>query len=151
MSKPAIELTAGLVFTVVSLMGLYEVWEYTNESGFLPKIILWIMLALSLIWCIQSLIGISIREKVDESQNLYWNRFGALVFLSGIYIVGIFYVGVITSTLIFIPVSSVLLGYSKVRSVFITAVVYSVLILIIFRLVLRVPLPPEITTVLLGG
>ncbi|WP_417560633.1 tripartite tricarboxylate transporter TctB family protein [Marinomonas sp.] len=151
MNKAKIELLSSIVVTIFSVFGLIEAWGYSATSGFLPRIVLFIMLALSLIWVAQSLKSILQFKSQEKTADFEWGKFFLIISSSTLFVLGISYLGVITSSVIFTPLLALGLGYRNVKNVTIAAFVFCTLIYVIFRVVLRIPLPPEAISVLLMG
>ena len=151
MNKAKIELLSSIVVTIFSVFGLIEAWGYSATSGFLPRIVLFIMLALSLIWVAQSLKSIFQFKSQEKTADFEWGKFFLIISSSTLFVLGISYLGVITSSVIFTPLLALGLGYRNVKNVTIAALVFCTLIYVIFRVVLRIPLPPEAISVLLMG
>ena len=151
MNKAKIELLSSIVVTIFSVFGLIEAWGYSATSGFLPRIVLFIMLALSLIWVAQSLKSILQFKSQEKTADFEWGKFFLIISSSTLFVLGISYLGVITSSVIFTPLLALGLGYRNVKNVTIAALVFCTLIYVIFRVVLRIPLPPEAISVLLMG
>ena len=151
MNKAKIELLSSIVVTIFSVFGLIEAWGYSATSGFLPRIVLFIMLALSLIWVAQSLKSIFQFKSQEKTADFEWGKFFLIISSSALFVLGISYLGVITSSVIFTPLLALGLGYRNVKNVTIAALVFCTLIYVIFRVVLRIPLPPEAISVLLMG
>ena len=151
MNKAKIELLSSIVVTIFSVFGLIEAWGYSATSGFLPRIVLFIMLALSLIWVAQSLKSILQFKSQEKTADFEWGKFFLIISSSTLFVLGISYLGVITSSVIFTPLLALGLGYRNVKNVTIAALVFCTLIYVVFRVVLRIPLPPEAISVLLMG
>ncbi|MBU2020748.1 MAG: tripartite tricarboxylate transporter TctB family protein [Gammaproteobacteria bacterium] len=151
MNKAKVELLSSTVVTIFSVCGLIEAWGYSATSGFLPRIVLFIMLALSLIWIAQSLRSILKFKSQEKTADFEWGKFSLIISSSSLFVLGISYLGVITSSVIFTPLLALGLGYRNVKNVIIAAVVFCTLIYVVFRVVLRIPLPPEAISVLLMG
>jgi hypothetical protein len=73
-------------------------------------------------------------------------RFFQIVFIMGLALFGLQYLGFLTTSAITIPVISFLLGFRKPLPVFMTTGLFLVIVYIVFIQILSRPLPAEIWT-----
>ena len=76
-------------------------------------------------------------------------RVTAVIVLTGIYIVAVQFVGFITSSLIFVPLTSYFLGVRNYVLIGVTTIVFVGLVSFLFLKVFQVPLPPELISTLI--
>jgi hypothetical protein len=67
----------------------------------------------------------------------------AVILLTIVYIVAVDYLGFVTSSLVFIPVTAYLLGVRNLFLIAATAVIFVSAVAFLFKIVFGVPLPPE--------
>lgn len=146
-----VELTVALIVFVLSALGLTEATSFTRASAYLPTAVLGFACFLSAIWAIQSVVSIR-RERpalaVDPSEA---RRMITLAVLSALYALAIGWIGFFTSTIIFLPLAGVLLGYRNVIGLVIATAAFLALLYAVFGLLLNTPLPPELILQLLRG
>lgn len=146
-----VELAVALIVLVLSLLGLTEATGFTRASAYLPTAVLGFTAFLSVIWAIQSIIAIR-REvpsfAVDPAEA---RRMVTLAVISVLYALSIGWVGFFTSTVVFLPLASVSLGYRNVIGVAIATLAFMALLYAVFHLLLKTPLPPELILELLGS
>lgn len=151
MPRPLIELVVALVVAALCIAGFFEAANYRGASAYLPNAVLALALLLSLIWALQSVIALRKGDWDTDAPGVEsWPKllsFFAVVF---VYVIIIPLLGFFTTTLVFIPLVTVMLGYRK-KSVLVGApIVFVAALYVLFGLVLRVQLPDELLLQLAG-
>ena len=146
-----VELVVALVILALAGLGLADATGFPQTSAYLPIAVLGLTCALSLAWAVQSVLAISREPPTLRLDPAETRRLLTLAGLSLLYAVGIVEVGFFTSTIIFIPLSALLLGYRSARGLAISTVAFGLLLYAVFGLLLRTPLPPELILRLVGG
>ncbi len=146
-----VELVIALVVLGLAALGLVDAAGFPRASAYLPIAVLGLTCALSLAWAIQSVLAIRRERPTLRLDPAETRRLLTLAALSLLYAVAIVEIGFFTSTILFIPLSGLLLGYRNVQGLVISTVAFAVLLYAVFGLLLRTPLPPELILQLIGG
>lgn len=146
-----VELVIALVLLVLAGLGLAEATGFPRASAYLPVAVLGLTCALSLAWAVQSVLAIRRESPTLHLDAAETRRLLTLAALSLLYALAIVEVGFFTSTILFVPLAGLLLGYRKVRGLAIATVAFTALLYSVFGLLLRTPLPPERLLQLFGG
>jgi putative tricarboxylic transport membrane protein len=146
-----VELAVALVVLALAALGLVDALGFPRASAYLPVAVLGLTCFLSLAWAVQSVLAIRREPPTLRLDPAETRRLLTLAALSLLYAVGIVEVGFFTSTIIFIPLSGLLLGYRDARGLAIATVAFTALLYAVFGLLLRTPLPPELVLTLIGG
>jgi putative tricarboxylic transport membrane protein len=150
-NKFSVEIIAALGVLALSGMGLLEAWSYSGEGGLMPRGVMIAGMVLSGTWLVESIA--SLRYGRQSPAGGAPIPKGAAVMLLGAglaLLLGIQFVGFFTSAAVVVPVLAMGLGYRRPLGLLIGTVLFVVLLIAVFRLLLGVPLPPEILLSLLG-
>lgn len=145
MRQASVELGIALVGAALSLIGVVHAMGFPRDSAYLPTAVLSLLTLLLVVWAAKAFVLTrqqrteKFRFKKDEAQ-----RFVVLVIASIILIAISPWLGFATSFLIFVPLTGFLLGYRKRKGLALTAVVFILLIYLIFEVLLSRPLPTEL-------
>lgn len=145
MPRPLIELVIALAVIAISIVGLFEAASYEGTSGYLPKAVLSLSILLSLFWALQSLLWMR-RESASVASMNTESMVKLVFFLLGTlaYVLLIPVIGFFITTLVFIPVISLMLGYRKRLMLTSAPIVFVAVVYLIFVLVLKIPFPEAI-------
>ena len=146
-----VELVVALVILGLSVLGLVDTTGFPRASAYLPTAVLGLACALSLAWVVQSVLAIRRERPTLRLDPARTRRLLTLAALSLLYAVAIVGIGFFTSTMLFIPLSALLLGYRNAGGLVIATAAFAVLLYTVFGLLLRTPLPPELILRLVGG
>ena len=146
-----LELVFALAVLTLAAIGLVEATAFPRASAYLPVAVLGLTCALSVVWAVQSVIEIR-RERptltVDPAEA---RRLVALALLSPLYALAMATMGFFTSTILFLPLAAVALGYRNWRAIALATVAFVGLLYAVFGLLLKTPLPAERLLQLGGG
>ena len=146
-----VELVIALVVLALAALGLIDAAEFPRASAYLPTAVLGLACVLSVAWAVQSLLAIRREPPTLRLDPAETRRLLTLAALSLLYAFAIVEVGFFTSTVLFIPLAALLLGYRSVRGLALSTAAFALLLYAVFGLLLRTPLPPERILQLLGG
>lgn len=152
MERAKVETGAALVSLMFSVLGLIEAWGYSGEGGMMPRAVMFVMVALSGIWCLQSVrrIGQSSGQLITATPQQL--RGAALLAIAGFALLfGMQYLGFFTTAVVILPAVAFGLGYRNPMGLAITTVLFMLLLIVVFRFFLAVPLPAERLLSFIGG
>lgn len=145
-----IEFVFALVILALAGFGLAESIAFPRASAYLPVAVLGLTCALSVAWAVQSIIAIR-RERptlaVDPAEA---RRLVTLGLLSLLYALAMTTIGFFTSTILFLPLAALALGYRNWRGIALATAAFIGVLYAVFGLLLQTPLPAE-RLLLLGG
>jgi hypothetical protein len=146
-----VELVIALVVLALAEAGLVAATDFPRASAYLPVAVLGLTCALSLAWAVQSVLAIRREPPTLRLDPAETRRLLTLAGLSLLYALAIVELGFFTSTIVFIPLAGLLLGYRDARGLAIATAAFFLLLYAVFGLLLRTPLPPELVLQLIGG
>lgn len=144
MPKQYVEIAVALLIAFASSLGLVEAIDYPGESGYVPIAVLIFSIILSIIWIGQSILSLRSTSEVLSIKRTELLRFVGFVAIAILYALGFYLIGFYTSTLLMIPIAAGFLGYRRWKTALTTAIVYLVILNIVFNLLLQTPLPSEL-------
>lgn len=144
MRRLHLEILAGLIAGGVLLIFFMQAMGYRGGSGMMPRSVLILALALTVIWIFQS--GLGLRRHAGSP--IQWNqlaiwRFVALFGGTAIAVLGISTIGYFTSAAIILPLIAMAIGYRRPLPIVIATVAFVAVLFSVFHLLLNIPLPPE--------
>ncbi|WP_106419660.1 tripartite tricarboxylate transporter TctB family protein [Salinicola tamaricis] len=152
MRQATLETSVALAGAVLSGCGLWHALGFTRDSAYLPTAVMSLLTLLLLVWGIRS--AWSLRQAGSDTLRFapsHARRFLTLLATSVAMIAIAPRLGFATTFLLFVPVSGWLLGYRQGKWLVTTAILFSLLIYLIFQIVLDRPLPPELALRLVTG
>lgn len=144
------------VFSAASVtlcaLGLHQAWQYEGETGLLPRAVLLISLILTALW----LVKVLWRCVHDSGPTIEFNalsvkRVVVLVLAGAGLMIGFNSLGFYTTTALVVPLTAVGLGYRDIKGLLIGTGLFVLLLVAVFYLLLKVPLPPELLFAGHGG
>lgn len=152
MERAKVETGAALVSLLFSALGLFEAWGYSGEGGMMPRAIMALMVALSAIWCLQSLASLGRHPDRVISITPQQFRGAVLLTVAGLGLVfGMQYLGFYSTAIVILPAVAYGLGYREPKGLVIATVLFIALLIVVFRIFLAVPLPAERLLSTFGG
>lgn len=146
-----VELLFALAILALAGAGLAEATAFPRASAYLPVAVLGLTCALGLAWAVQSLVAIA-RERPTLAINpAEARRLVTLALLSPLYALAMGTIGFFTSTILFLPIAALTLGYLNWRGIALATVAFVGLLYAVFGLLLKTPLPAERLLQLGGG
>ena len=151
MRKATVESGASLLVCLFSIFGLMEALSYPGEGGLMPRGVMSLMILLSAIWFLQSVKAMLQDTGGMIAPTMVQLRSAGMLVLAGLGLLfGMQFIGFFTSAAIIVPLLGYGLGYRNLRGLAIGTVLFLVLLVAVFRLLLAVPLPPEVILTLVG-
>lgn len=141
--KAASELIGGLAFLVLGLGAVYLSRDFAADAAAFPAVIGVLMALLSCAMIVRTLAASVTYTQAPAPLVKHWPRFVASIAITLAYIVILPTVGFFSSSALFVPVLSVVLGFRRPAYLAITTVLFIALLYALFTLLLRRPLPPE--------
>lgn len=144
MRRLHLEILAGLSAAVAFLIFLIQAMGYRGGSGMMPRMVLFLALALTAIWIIQNILRLRRNTElpVRFNQVAAW-RFVTLFGGTAIAVLGISTLGYFTSAAVILPAIAVMIGYRRPLPIIIGTVAFVAVLFSVFHLLLNIPLPPE--------
>lgn len=118
---------------------LLDTKDFTPGSLLYPRSLAIILIVLNTILLICAAMKKTALPKVDL--NRVPKKFALIFLSSALYVVAVYYLGFVLSSLIYCPCSALALGYGKKRRAFLISAVLVGMIYVGFKVILRVPLP----------
>ena len=137
---------SAVVIFAVSAAFFFIAGNYSGGAEIFPRGVAAIMMICSVILFVRGLRSSAEGERMSRDAVL---RVTAVIVLTGIYIVAVQFVGFITSSLIFVPLTSYFLGVRNYVLIGVTTIVFVGLVSFLFLKVFQVPLPPELISTLI--
>ena len=151
MRKQYIEIIVALAIIVICGAGFLGVREYRGQSSLMPVVVLGLMALLSMIWLGQSLWQLRQSQETMRAEGPQLMRF--VLFVAGVvlYVICLTYIGFFTATLLMVPLLSAALGYRNFKLTLPVSMAFVAILYAVFVLLLKIPLPPELISRLMGG
>jgi hypothetical protein len=146
-----VELATALVLLALAGLGLVDAVGFPRASAYLPVAVLGLTCALSFAWAAQSALAIRRERPTLRLDPAETRRLVTLAMLSLLYALGMEAIGFFTSTILFIPLAGLALGYRSWRGLAIATVGFIAVLYAVFGLLLQTPLPGERMLELIGG
>ena len=134
---------AGLVIFAVCVLFYHNTLEYPGETAQFPRGMLIIMLALSGWMILRSFIFADWRKMEYEDFFIHGGRFTLAVATMAGYIFAINTIGYYSTSIIYIPVMALLLGFRNKIMIIASTVFYLFIILVVFDIFFERQLPKE--------
>jgi len=150
MPKQYIEIAVALIVVLASIWGVSDALNYPGESGYVPVAVLFFSILLAVVWIGQSFFSLRRRPEKLAVQRHEAKRFLLFSATAILYAICFGTIGFYSSTLLLIPFAAAILGYRHWKVSIPTAVVFLVVLNIVFNLLLKTPLPPELIFSLKG-
>lgn len=152
MKKATIEVGVAILLCALCTAGLIEAWGYRAGAGLMPRAVMIFALGLSVIWVLQSLRA-TLAPGVELAHFPPEQLRAGLVVLSGtvFLLLGMAYLGFFTSAILAVPAIGWGLGYRNIRGLALGTAFFVILLLLVFKALLALPLPPEALFQLIGG
>jgi len=152
MSRVWFETVGAAGVLVLSCLGLLEAWTYEGESGLMPRTAMIAVIALSGLWLVESIAEMRRGSPAPASRAPVPLR-SALMLAGGCLalVFGMLFIGLFTSAAIFVPALACGLGYRRPLGVILGTVLFVALLIAVFRVLLGVPLPPELLLTFFGA
>ena len=144
MPKQYIEILVALIIVILSALGLVDAQKYPGESGYVPIVVLISSIILAVVWIGQSIVSVRRNAEALSFQRAETIRFAIFVGIAICYAFCFYLIGFYTSTFLMVPLVAVLLGYRRWRVLIPTAALFLVVLNLVFNLMLKTPLPPEL-------
>lgn len=132
---------AGLASFALALTFFVLSFNYSGGSEMFPRIVAGIMLACSALLLVRGLFRPSGEERMSREAR---QRVGIAVTLTLLYIPGVALLGFLTASLVYIPVSAIILGLRSYLMIGITTILYTGSLYYLFKNVFYTPLPQEL-------
>lgn len=145
-----VELGFALVVFALSAIGLADAIGFPRASAYLPTTVLGLACVLSLVWAVQSVVAIRRERPTLRIDPAEARRLVTLAGLSLLYVLAMELIGFFTSTILFLPIAALALGYRNWRGIALATVAFVALLYAVFGLLLRTPLPAD-RILLIGG
>ncbi|MCJ8139868.1 tripartite tricarboxylate transporter TctB family protein [Falsirhodobacter halotolerans] len=139
-----LETGAAALTLICSIAGMTAAWSYSGTSGLMPRAVLGICIALSLVWLGQSLS----KMRTTQGAAIHFHgptvmRFCVTVGGTALVIVGTAMIGFFTTAIVLLPLMAVAIGYRDPVRLAIGTLAFIGLLYSVFHLLLKIPLPPE--------
>ncbi len=156
--RPCLEAAAAALVLGLSGLALAQAIEFPGNAKHFPSAVLALSMALSLVWLVQSAIALHARASrpaAVASDGAALRRLLIVVAATILYVVATEFLGFLTATAVFVPLTAIALGIDRIKVIVPSAAVFVLGLYVLFDLVLRRPMPPEapvrIMTLLTGG
>ena len=139
------DVVLGLSVAILAALGCRTALGYSPDARAFPLLVLVPAVVLGLIIAVRGQLKL---YRGGEAPPLFANarRFGLVTGLIVLVLVGVQYLGFLTTATVAIPVLSFVLGYRRLLPVIATTLAFDAVIYLIFVQVLSRPLPHEIWT-----
>ncbi len=144
MPKQYIEILVALLIVIISALGMMDAAQYPGESSYVPVVVLSLSIVLSVVWIGQAVMSLRRHAEILSINRLELIRFLIFVSIAIVYGLCFYLVGFFTSTLFMVPIAATLLGYRQWKVLLPTAVVFLIILNLVFNFMLKTPLPPEL-------
>ncbi|WP_428648888.1 tripartite tricarboxylate transporter TctB family protein [Roseibium sp.] len=139
---------------ILSVWAFVESTAYSKASAFMPLAVLGLAVLLAGSWLAEvALRGNAAEGAQDEGSETaaYLARFLTLTVLVLLYVSSIRWLGFFTATLCVIPAFAYASGFRDLKTACFASVAFTSVLFGIFNLFLKVPLPAELATRLIGA
>ena len=151
-SRFLVEAICAFGVLAASGLGLFEAWSYSGESGLMPRGVMIAGIVLSTKWLFDSIASFRGGCELPVGVAPIAIRSAAMLLIAGLaLLLGMQFIGFFTSAAIVVPGLAMGLGYRRPMGLFISTVLFVALLVAVFRLLLGVPLPPEVFLTLMGN
>lgn len=113
--------------------------DFTKAAMMYPHGLVWILLALTTLLLVLTLAK-KVKLPVSKDENVRF-KLGVILTSSTLYVFTVAFLGFVVSSLIFCPVTAMLLGYRRKGMLFAVTAITVGVIYFAFRVILKVPLP----------
>ena len=151
MSKTLVEAVGAAGVLALSCFGVLEAWKYEGEGGLMPRSVMVLAIVLSGMWLVESIAVM--RRGTSAQVDVAPIPLRSVLMLLGAglaLVLGMQFLGFFTSAAIVVPTLAFGLGYRRPMGLILGTVLFVVLLVSVFRLLLGVPLPPELLLTFIG-
>jgi len=141
------ETVAALILVGFSVFAWSEASEITGGAGIFPRLIIYVLTFFSLVYLVRSIVVARPTARVVENVGI----FAILLIASVIYINGVTYLGYVTSSLIFIPLVTWVIGFRRPLYILLVTLIYILSVYVLFEVIFDRPLPSELLLEQLRG
>jgi hypothetical protein len=138
---------AGLVAFAFAASIFVAAGSYGPATALFPRAVAILMMIASALLAVRGFFRASHHDELPRRTVLL---IAAVILLTLVYIVGVDYLGFVTSSLIFIPVTACLLGARNPVLIAAVAVMFVSSVAFLFKIVFGVPLPAEFVVRIFG-
>lgn len=154
MTRSYTEFAVSIVTVLLFSMGLMQAFSYRGDSAYFPMFVFGSGAVCGIAWAAQSFLKIRKRSSQDvpedeQDEVRIWNVV-SIILASVLYVYAVGTFGYFVSTLVFVGVLPLVLGYRNPVAAIAGAVIFTAMIFLVFRIFLRVPLPADMLARLFG-
>jgi hypothetical protein len=135
------DLISAVVVFVFSGAAFYMAGDYGTKAGMFPRLVSGIMMAAAVLLFIR---GMFFRPQGTDVDQVAMRRMGVAIVLTLLYIAAIVPVGYITSSIVFLMVTTYLLGMRRYLLTGIVTVLFVFCLHYVFEHIFHSPLPGEL-------
>lgn len=139
------DVVLGMSVAVLAALGCWRAMDFGADARVFPLLVLMPATVIGVLIAVRGQMRLW-RERDNPRFFVNPIRFFQIVFIMGLALFGLQYLGFLTTSAITIPVISFLLGFRKPLPVFVTTGLFLVIVYIVFIQILSRPLPAEIWT-----
>lgn len=145
MNRNIVELFAAVLVCVFFAFALVEAWSYKGQSSYMPVAVTGFAVVMAGIWITQSVwkLATLASPAVFDPSSGDMLRFGAILIVMTIYVLGVTYLGFFSTTIVMVPVLAFLAGYRNLPATALGTILFVVGLYAVFRLLLSIPLPQD--------
>ena len=137
------DVVLGTSVAVLAALGCWRAMDFGADARVFPLLVLMPATVIGVLIAVRGQMRLW-RERDNPRFFVNPIRFFQIVFIMGLALFGLQYLGFLTTSAITIPVISFLLGFRKPLPVFVTTGLFLVIVYIVFIQILSRPLPTEI-------
>jgi len=141
------ETFAALILLGFSVFAWSEASEIGGGAGIFPRLIIYVLTFFSLVYLVRSVLVARPGKQIIERGGI----FVIMLLTSIIYINGVTYVGYVTSSLIFIPLVTWVIGFRRPLYILLVTLIYILSVYVLFEVIFDRPLPSELLLEQLRG
>lgn len=139
------DVVLGTSVAVLAALGCWRAMGFSADARVFPLLVLLPATVIGVLIAVRGQLRL-LRERDNPRFFVDPIRFFQIVFIMGLALFGLQYLGFLTTSAITIPVISFMLGFRKPLAVFMTTGLFLVIVYIVFIRILSRPLPAEIWT-----
>ncbi len=140
------EVVAGLTLLAFSIFAWNQAAGIRGAAAMFPRFIIVVLGIFSLIYLARSIFNGRPNETVFKSVPI----FVTILIASIVYVQAVVAVGFVTSTVIFVPLISWIIGFRRKMYMAVTTVIYVMSMYFVFEVVFKRPMPDDILIQLVG-
>ncbi len=139
------EVAAGLALCGFCLFAWQQAAQLRSAAGMFPKAVIVLMGFFSVIYLLRSIFNGSATDALFQQARM----FAVVLIGSVIYTLLVVTVGYVTSTVIFVPLISWMIGFRRPLYIAVTTVVYVATAYLLFEVVFERPMPDDRTIMMI--